>query len=183
MDTVRTMVLSMVALCAAATTTSAAEADAVVVRQARTTLNKLLADHDMDGLRAFIAEKATDDVFLSTPAWRSAGREQVFETLKERTVGARPILVWDHVPEDIFVNEAQNFIAERGTYTQRWNGKGVINQWQGTYFAIWKRFAPGGPWLLDVESFVPLKCTGDDECAPRPAQRAAPVRLPASPAK
>lgn len=141
-------------------------------------MNTLLADHNMDGLRTFINENTTEEVFLATPAWRSAGRDQVYQTLKDRTVGQRPIVVWDHAPDEISVNEAQNFIAERGSYTQRWTGKGVVNQWQGTYFAVWKRFTPGGRWLLDVESFVPLKCTGDDECAPRPAQRAPPLRLP-----
>jgi uncharacterized protein (DUF2249 family) len=141
-------------------------------------MNKMMADHDMDGFRKFVNDAMTAEVMLATPAWRSSGHDQVFETIKSRDVGERPIIVWDHTPEDIAVNEAQNFIAERGTYTQRWQGKAVINQWTGAYFGLWKRFTPGGPWLLDVESFVPLKCTGDDECAPRPAGKAAALKLP-----
>jgi hypothetical protein len=137
----------------------------------------------MKGLQAFISDHTTEEVFFGTPAWRQAGREQVYEVIKDRTVGRRPLLVWDHVPEEITVNEAQNFISERGTYTQRWSGDGVVDQWNGSYFAIWKRFAPNGPWLLDVESFVPLKCTGDAECAPRMAQHAGPVRPPAAQTK
>jgi hypothetical protein len=162
---------------------TAADADAAAVREARAKMNKLLADHDMSGLRAFIDEHTTEEVFLGTPAWRQAGRDQTYEVIKDRTVGRRPLMAWEHRPEEITVNEAQNFIAERGTYVQRWNGQGVVDEWNGSYFAIWKRFTPNGPWLLDVESFVPLKCTGDAECAPRMAQHAGPVKSGAPLAK
>ena len=170
--------VTVAGLSAAVAPLTAADGDAAAVRKARVTMNKMLADHDMDGFRTFVDRNMTGEVMLATPAWRSSGHDQVFDTIKSRDVGQRPIMVWDHTPEDITVNEAQNFIAERGTYTQRWQGKGVIDQWTGPYFALWKRFTPGGPWLLDVESFVPMTCTGDDECAPRPAGKAAPLKLP-----
>ncbi len=35
---------------------------------------------------------------------------------KERTVIRRPLRTWDHTPQEIEGNEAQNDIAERGTY-------------------------------------------------------------------
>jgi hypothetical protein len=171
------------AACAPSIPLSASEADVAAVREARAAMNKFLADHDMPGFRVFIDEHTTDELFLGTPAWRSAGRDQVYDVMKDRTVGRRPLLAWDHTPEEITVNEAQNFISERGVYIQRWIGKGVVDQWNGSYYAIWKRFTTGGPWLLDVESFVPLKCTGDGECAPRLAQHAGPVRPPANQSK
>lgn len=169
------VLMAFACLCAAAVPAFASDADVAAVRQARAVMNKLLGAHDMEGFRKWLEENTTVDVMVNAPAWRNAGRDRVWEAYKERTVDT-PLRVWDHTPEQITANEVQNFLTERGTYTQVWQGKGVTNRWQGEYLALWKRTTPNGPWLLDAEIFVPMKCTGDDECAPRLAGRASAIR-------
>lgn len=51
-------------LCVTSMPAVAAEADVAAVRQARLTMNKLLANHDMNGFRTFIDQHATEEVFL-----------------------------------------------------------------------------------------------------------------------
>src|SRR5258705_12905538 len=105
-------------MCVAAMPALASDTDVAAVKQARAVMNKLLAAHDMEGFRKFVDENTTVDVMVNGPAWRNAGRERVWQAYKERVVENRPLSVWDHVPEDIVVNEAQNFLEERGQYKQ-----------------------------------------------------------------
>lgn len=126
----------------------------LAIRAARAAFNRALAEGDLAGVAAVLADKAmlvagTDSAVLS-------GRKAQLAVWK-RDFASPDRAVYERVPAQIMVSPVAPIAMENG----RWRGvsrTAAADFAAGSYTAKWRCFS--GTWLIEAELFLTEECGG-----------------------
>lgn len=129
-------------------------ADELAIRAARAAFNRALAEGDLAGVAAVLADKAvlvagTDSAILS-------GRKAQLAVWKRDFAGPDRV-VYERMPAQVIVSPVAPIAMEHG----RWRGvsrTAAADFAAGSYTAKWRCF--DGTWLIEVELFLTEECGG-----------------------
>ena len=129
-------------------------ADELAIRAARAAFNRALAEGDLVGVAAVLADKAvlvagTDSAVLS-------GRKAQLAVWKRDFADAGRA-VYERLPETVTLSPIGPMALEQG----RWRGVARGNAADfaaGTYTAKWRRVR--GTWIIEAEVFMTEACGG-----------------------
>ena len=78
-----------------------------------------------------------------------------------------PTAIYVRTPREIMINEDWGLAEELGNWKGNYSVNGILISASGVYAAKWQR-AEDGEWVLQVEVFTTLACTGSDSGCVRP---------------
>ena len=136
--------------------------DEQVIRQRRASSNAAIAKHDTGGIGAILASNV---VVVTSNSTHGVGRADNLQRFADQ-FRTRPDVVYLRTPDEVKVFEPWGMASERGHWTGSWTDTDGKIQIGGSYFAKWRRV--NGVWLVEVETYVPERCTGGSYCRTSP---------------
>ena len=134
-----------------------------LIGAARERFNVAIADKDTETIRALLAP--TYHIVTGRSA-QNHGRDE--EAVRWAEVfRADPTAVYRRTPREITINEEWGIAEELGKWKGNYTADETLIHASGVYAAKWQR-AEDGDWVLQVEMFTTLACTGPDSGCVRP---------------
>jgi ketosteroid isomerase-like protein len=134
-----------------------------MIRAVRERFNVAIADKDVDVIRTLLAP--TYHIVTGRSAQNHGADE---ETARWAEVfSADPSTVYRRTPREITINEDWGLAEELGNWLGSYTADGVLTHASGVYAAKWQR-AGDGEWVVQVEVFTTLTCTGSASGCVRP---------------
>src|SRR5258706_7885052 len=133
------------------------------IRTARERFNVAIANKDVAAIRALLAP--TYHIVTGRSAQNHGADE---ETARWAEVfRADPTTVYHRTPREIAINQDWGLAQELGNWKGSYTTEGTLACPSGVYAAKWQR-AEDGEWVLQVEVFTTLACTGPASGCVRP---------------
>jgi ketosteroid isomerase-like protein len=134
-----------------------------MIHTTRERFNVAIAEKDVETIRALLAPTYHIVTGRST---QNHGADE--EALRWAEVfRADPTAVYRRTPREITTNEEWGLAEELGNWKGSYTAEGKLVQASGVYAAKWQR-AEDGEWVLQVEVFTTLTCTGPATGCVRP---------------
>jgi len=134
-----------------------------MIRAARERFNVAIAAQDVEVIRSLLA--ASYHIVTGRSAQNHGAEEEVARWAEVFRVD--PTTVYRRTPREITVNEDWGLVEELGNWKGSYTTDGNLIQASGVYAAKWQR-AEDGEWVLQVEVFTTLRCSGSDSGCVRP---------------
>ena len=134
-----------------------------MIRTARERFNIAIADKDVETIRALLAP--TYHIVTGRSTQNHGADEEA--TRWAEVFRADPTAVYRRTPREITINEDWGLAEELGNWQGNYTADETLIQASGVYAAKWQR-AEDGEWVLQVEVFTTLTCTGPDSGCVRP---------------
>lgn len=134
-----------------------------MIRIARERFNIAIASKDVAAIRTFLAP--TYHIVTGRSAQNHGADEEVIRWAE--TFRADPTAVYRRTPREITINEDWGLAEELGNWQGSYTAERTLIHASGVYAAKWQR-AEDGEWVLQVEVFTTLTCTGPDTGCVRP---------------
>ncbi len=134
-----------------------------MIRSARERFNIAIANKDVQTIRALLAP--TYHIVTGRSAQNHGADEEAARWAD--VFRADPTAVYRRTPREITINEDWGLAEELGNWKGSYTADGTLIQASGVYAAKWQR-AEDGEWMLQVEVFTTLTCTGPDSGCVRP---------------
>lgn len=134
-----------------------------MIRAARERFNVAIADKNIETIRTLLAP--TYHIVTGRSAQNHGADEEAArwaEVFRED-----PTAVYRRTPREITINEDWGLAEELGNWKGSYTAEGKLVQASGVYAAKWQR-AEDREWVLQVEVFTTLTCTGPDSGCVRP---------------
>lgn len=133
------------------------------IRVARERFNVAIANKDLETIRALLAP--TYHIVTGRSAQNHGADEEAMRWAD--VFRADPTAVYSRTPREITINEDWGLAEELGNWKGSYTAEGKLVRASGVYAAKWQR-AEDGEWVLQVEVFTTLTCTGPDSGCVRP---------------
>jgi len=134
-----------------------------MIRVARERFNVAIAAQDVEGIQSLLA--ASYHIVTGRSAQNHGAEEEAARWAEVFRVD--PTAVYRRTPREITVNEDWGLVEELGNWKGSYTTDGNLIQASGVYAAKWQR-AEDGEWVLQVEVFTTLQCSGSDSGCVRP---------------
>jgi ketosteroid isomerase-like protein len=134
-----------------------------LIHKARERFNVAIADKDVAAIRALLAHTYHIVTGRST---QNHGADEEAARWAE-VFRADPTTVYSRTPREITINEDWGVAEELGNWEGSYTAEGTLTYASGVYAAKWQR-AEDGEWVLQVEVFTTLACTGSASGCVRP---------------
>ena len=134
-----------------------------LIRAARERFNVAIADKDIETIRALLAPSYH---IVTGRSAQNHGRDEE-ATRWEEVFRADPTAVYRRTPREITINEEWGIAEELGNWKGNYTANETLIHASGVYAAKWQ-MAEDGEWVLQVEVFTTLTCTGPDSGCVRP---------------
>ncbi len=134
-----------------------------LIRAARERFNIAIADKDVKSIRALLAP--TYHIVTGRSAQNHGADEEAARWAE--TFRADPSAVYRRTPREITINEAWGLAEELWNWNGSYTAEGSSVHASGVYAAKWQK-AEDGEWVLQVEVFTTLICTGPASGCARP---------------
>lgn len=134
-----------------------------MIRTTRERFNIAIASKDVAAIRTFLAP--TYHIVTGRSAQNHGADEEVIRWAE--TFRADPTAVYRRTPREITINEDWGLAEELGNWQGSYTAERTLIHASGVYAAKWQR-AEDGEWVLQVEVFTTLTCTGPDTGCVRP---------------
>ena len=134
-----------------------------MIRAARERFNLAITNKDVEIIRTLLAP--TYHIVTGRSAQNHGADE---ETARWAEVfRADPTTIYRRTPREITINEDWGLAEELGNWQGNYTADGTLIHASGVYSAKWQR-AEDGEWVLQVEVFTTLTCTGPVSGCVRP---------------
>lgn len=133
------------------------------IRFARERFNVAIADKDVETIRDLLAP--TYHIVTGRSAQNHGADEEAVRWAE--VFRADPTAIYQRTPREITINEDWGLAEELGNWKGSYTAEGKLVQASGVYAAKWQR-AEDGEWVLQVEVFTTLTCTGPASGCVRP---------------
>lgn len=120
------------------------------VRARRKLTNKIIAAHEAQRLRPFMA---SDVKLVTGEGGLILGADAVVEAFAGQFADPS-FITYVRTTREVHVDQAEARCAESGEWTARWRGGTGEQQLSGVYMAAWKKQV--GQWVLESELYVTL---------------------------
>ena len=134
-----------------------------MIRAARESFNVAIAAQDVEVIRSLLAPNY--HIVTGRSAQNHGAEEEVSRWAEVFRLD--PSTVYRRMPREITVNEDWGLVEELGNWKGSYTADGNLTQASGVYAAKWQR-AENGEWVLQVEVFTTLQCSGSDSGCVRP---------------
>ena len=126
-----------------------------MIRSARERFNIAIANKDVETIRTLLVP--TYHIVTGRSAQNHGADEEVIRWVE--TFRADPSAVYYRTSREITINEDWGLAEELGNWKGSYTAEGILIHASGVYAAKWQR-AEDGEWVLQVEMFTTLVCTG-----------------------
>jgi ketosteroid isomerase-like protein len=133
------------------------------IRMVREHFNIAIADKDVAAIRNFLAP--TYHIVTGRSAQNHGADEEAARWAE--TFRADPTAVYRRTPREITINEDWGLAEELGNWKGSYTADEILVHASGVYAAKWQK-AENGEWVLQVEVFTTLTCTGPVSGCVRP---------------
>ena len=134
-----------------------------IIHAARERFNIAIADKDVETIHTLLAP--TYHIVTGRSAQNHGADEEAARWAD--VFRADPTAVYRRTPREITINEDWGMAEELGNWKGVYTIKEQLVHVSGVYAAKWQR-AEDGDWVLQVEVFTTLACTGPDSGCVRP---------------
>jgi len=134
-----------------------------LIRTARERFNVAITNKDIDTIRALLAP--TYHIVTGRSAQNHGAREEAARWAE--VFRTDPTTVYRRTPREITINEDWGLAEELGNWKGSYLAEETLIQASGVYAAKWQ-LAEDGEWVLQVEVFTTLACTGPASGCVRP---------------
>jgi ketosteroid isomerase-like protein len=134
-----------------------------MIRAARERFNIAIADKDVETIRSMLV--STYHIVTGRSAQNHGAEEEMARW--SETFRADPTTIYRRTPREITINEDWGLAEELGNWKGSYTVEGTLIHASGVYAAKWQR-AEDGAWVLQVEVFTTLTCTGTERGCVRP---------------
>jgi len=134
-----------------------------LIRAARERFNIAITDKDIESIRALLAP--TYHIVTGRSTQNHGADEEA--TRWAEVFSVDPTAVYRRTPRAITINEDWGLAEELGNWKGSYTADKILVKVAGVYAAKWQR-AEAGEWVLQVEVFTTLTCTGRDSGCVRP---------------
>jgi len=134
-----------------------------MIRAARERFNIAIADKDVETIRTLLAP--TYHIVTGRSAQNHGADEEA--TRWAEVFRVDPTAIYRRTPREITINEKWGLAEELGNWKGSYTAEGTLIHASGVYAAKWQR-AEDGEWVLQVEVFTTLSCTGPATGCVRP---------------
>jgi len=134
-----------------------------MIRAVRERFNIAIANKDVETIRALLTP--TYHIVTGRSAQNHGADEEAARWAD--VFHADPTAVYRRTPREITINEDWGLAEELGNWKGSYTTDGTLIQASGVYAAKWQR-AVDGEWVLQVEVFTTLTCTGSATGCVRP---------------
>ena len=132
-----------------------------LIRVTRERFNIAIADKDIETIRTLFAP--TYHIVMGRSAQNHGADDEA--TRWAEVFRADPTAIYRRTPREITINEDWGLAEELGNWKGSYTVEETLVHASGVYAAKWQR-AVDGEWVLQVEVFTTLTCTGPDSgCA------------------
>jgi ketosteroid isomerase-like protein len=133
------------------------------IRVVRERFNIAIAEKDVAAIRTLLAP--TYHIVTGRSVQNHGAEEEAARWAE--TFRADPTAVYRRTPREITINEDWGLAEELGDWKGSYTADETLIQASGVYAAKWQR-TEGGVWVLQVEVFTTLTCTGPASGCVRP---------------
>ena len=133
------------------------------IRSARERFNMAIANKDVETIRTLLAPSY--HIVTGRSAQNHGADEEAARWAEVFSVD--PTAIYRRTPREITINEDWGLAEELGNWEGSYTADEILVHASGVYAAKWQR-AEGGGWLVQVEVFTTLTCTGSDSGCVRP---------------
>ena len=133
------------------------------IRAARERFNVAIANKDVETIRTLLAP--TYHIVTGRSAQNHGADEEAARWAE--VFRADPTTIYHRTPREITINEEWGIAEELGNWKGSYTAEEMLVQASGVYAAKWQRAEYGG-WVLQVEVFTTLTCTGPASGCVRP---------------
>jgi ketosteroid isomerase-like protein len=134
-----------------------------LIRTAHERFNVAVADKDAAAIRTLLAP--TYHIVTGRSAQNHGADEEAARWAE--VFRTDPTAVYCRTPREITINEDWGLAEELGNWKGSYTTEGTMVRASGVYTAKWQR-AEDGEWVLQVEVFTTLTCTGPASGCVRP---------------
>ena len=134
-----------------------------MIRAARERFNGAIAAQDVEVIRSLLAPSY--HIVTGRSAQNHGAEEEA--TRWAEVFRQDRSTVYRRTPREITVNEDWGLAEELGNWKGSYTTDGNLIQASGVYAAKWQR-AENGEWVLQVEVFTTLQCSGSESGCLRP---------------
>ena len=134
-----------------------------MIRSARERFNVAIADKDVETIRQLLA--STYHIVTGRSAQNHGADEEAARWAE--IFHSDPTAIYRRTPREITINEEWGLAEELGNWKGSYTAEGTLVHASGVYAAKWQR-AEDGEWVLQVEVFTTLTCTGSATGCMRP---------------
>ena len=134
-----------------------------LIRIARERFNIAIADKDIETIRTLLAP--TYHIVTGRSVQNHGADEEAARWAE--VFRADPTAVYRRTPREITINEEWGLSEELGNWKGSYTAEGTLVNASGVYAAKWQR-AVNGEWVLQVEVFTTLTCSGPVSGCVRP---------------
>jgi len=134
-----------------------------MIRIARERFNVAIADKDVETIRALLTP--TYHIVTGRSAQNHGADDEAARWAE--VFRADPTAVYRRTPREITINEEWGLAEELGNWKGSYTAEETLTNASGVYAAKWQR-AVDGEWVLQVEMFTTLSCTGPASGCVRP---------------
>ena len=134
-----------------------------IIRAARERFNVAIANKDVEAIRALLAPAY--HIVTGRSAQNHGADEEA--TRWAEVFRADPTAIYRRTPREITINEEWGLAEELGNWKGNYTADETLIYASGVYAAKWQR-VEDGEWVLQVEVFTTLTCTGSDSGCVRP---------------
>ncbi|MEP6894904.1 MAG: nuclear transport factor 2 family protein [Chloroflexota bacterium] len=133
------------------------------IRSARERFNMAIADKDVATIRTLLAPSY--HIVTGRSAQNHGADEEAARWAE--VFSADPTAIYRRTPREITINEDWGLAEELGNWEGSYTAEAVLIRASGVYAAKWQR-VQAVEWVLQVEVFTTLTCTGSDSGCVRP---------------
>jgi len=134
-----------------------------LIRAARERFNVAIVDKDIAAIRSLLAP--TYHIVTGRSAQNHGADEEAARWTE--VFKADPTAVYRRTLREITINEEWGLAEELGNWKGSYTAEQTLVHASGVYAAKWQK-AEDGEWVLQVEVFTTLTCTGPDSGCVRP---------------
>ncbi len=134
-----------------------------LIRKARERFNAAIANKDVAAIRALLAP--TYHIVTGRSAQNHGADEEAARWAE--VFHSDLTTIYRRTPREITINEDWGLAEELGNWKGSYTIEGTLIHASGVYTAKWQR-AESGQWVLQVEAFTTLACTGSTSGCVRP---------------
>jgi len=134
-----------------------------MIRSTRERFNIAIADKNVETIHALLAPSY--HIVTGRSAQNHGADEEAARWAE--VFHADPTAIYRRTPREITINEDWGLAEELGNWQGSYTAEGNLVHASGVYAAKWQR-ATNGEWVLQVEVFTTLTCTGPDIGCVRP---------------
>jgi ketosteroid isomerase-like protein len=132
------------------------------IRRLRAASNAAIARHDTAGIGAVMADNV---IVVTSRSAQQIGRAANMTSFAEQ-FRTRPDVVYERTPDQVRLYEPWGMASEYGRWAGSWTDTDGKIQIGGVYFAKWR--LKNGSWLVESETYFPVRCTGGSYCRTAP---------------